>query len=64
MKLYRTTCYKFHGDAVEWVRYGSDRRRFAAAKNVTWNGVSRRVTLDVIDIPGDGWQRIADTEED
>jgi len=65
LKLYRTTCYALHDSQdAAWVRYGTDRRRFPAAARESWNGKRRRVTLDVIDIPDDGWQRIADTEED
>jgi hypothetical protein len=62
LRLYRTTAY--WDDAAEWVRYGTNKIRFAAAANVSWNGKRRRVVLDAVDIPDDGWQRIADTQED
>ena len=56
MKIFRTTCYHIADDQkVAWVRYTTRRVTWAAAKNVTWGGKSRRVTLESADIPDDAW---------
>lgn len=64
MRIYRTTCYQVSNpDLIDWVRYGTNKIRYAAAGTTSWHGKRRRVTLEMIEVPEDSWVRVADTEE-
>lgn len=64
MKIYRTTCYS-PGGGVGWIRYGTTKVRFSAAKS-SWFYDSepdrRRITLEMVEIPEDAWEMIGDTD--